>query len=76
MLFDRSLVLDAAESVCIEVLDGPPAVLSVDGQERARLTPGDAVTCTSGVHSAQLVTFGRRDFHQILKTKFRLADRW
>ena len=36
---------------------------------------GLSITCRAGPHDARLVTFGGRDFHQILKTKFGLADR-
>jgi NAD+ kinase len=75
MLFDRSLVLDAAESVRVEVLDRQPAVLVVDGDVVATLEPGEAITCRAGPADARLVTFGGRDFHGILKSKFGLADR-
>ena len=33
------------------------------------------ITCRDGAHDALFVTFGGRDFHRILKTKFGLADR-
>jgi hypothetical protein len=33
------------------------------------------VACTGGPLPARIVTFGPRDFHQILKAKFGLADR-
>lgn len=75
MLFDRSLVLDAAETVRIEVVDGRPAELIIDGQELGRLETGDSITCAAGQYDARLVTFGPRQFHHILKTKFGLADR-
>jgi NAD+ kinase len=75
MLFDRSLVLGADESVGLEVLDGRPAALVVDGRQMATLTAGDAVVCRTGRHDARFVTFGGRDFHRILKAKFGLADR-
>ena len=75
MLFDRSLVLGADESVGLEVLDGPPAALVVDGRQVATLHPGDGVVCRTGRHDARFVTFGGRDFHRILKAKFGLADR-
>ena len=75
MLFDRSLVLGADEWVGLEVLDGPPAVLVVDGRSVATLNPGDGARCRAGPHDALLVTFDGRDFHQILKAKFGLADR-
>ncbi|MBW3669041.1 MAG: NAD(+)/NADH kinase [Actinobacteria bacterium] len=74
-LFDRSLVLDDDEWVRLEVLDGRPAALVVDGRSFGILEPGDSVVCRAGVHDARFVTFDGRDFHQILKTKFSLADR-
>ncbi|HZN16059.1 MAG TPA: NAD(+)/NADH kinase [Acidimicrobiales bacterium] len=75
MLFDRSMVLGADESITLELIDGPPAVLVVDGRQLGELTPGDAVGCRAGDHDVRLVTFGARDFHGILKRKFGLADR-
>ncbi len=76
MLFDRSLVLTAEERVGVEVLDGPDAALVVDGRSLAVLRPGDVAACRAGPHDAQFVTFDDgRDFHQILKAKFGLADR-
>ena len=39
------------------------------------LVDGDAIECLGSPHAALLVTFGARDFHQILKAKFGLADR-
>jgi NAD+ kinase len=75
MLFDRTLVLDPTESVRLTVLASRSAWLSVDGRDLGELAPGDAVSCTASAHAARFVTFGRRDFHQILKAKFGLADR-
>ena len=75
MLFDRSLVLNADERVELEVLDGRPAILVVDGRTLATLTPGDRVHVSAAKHDAHFVTFDGRDFHQILKAKFKLADR-
>lgn len=74
-LFDRSLVLGSEEWVRIEVLEGRPAALVVDGVSVSGLTPGDAVECRAGRHDARFVTFDGRNFHQILKAKFGLADR-
>lgn len=71
-LFDRALVLGPQERVKVEVLDGRPAVLFVDGREVATLSEGSSITCTSGLHPARLVRFADRDFHQILKAKFGL----
>jgi NAD+ kinase len=75
MLFDRPLVLGPSETVRLELLSGGPAVLVVDGSCLEHLEPGDAVVCRAGPHPARLVTFGRRDFHSILKAKFNLTDR-
>ncbi|HWC39021.1 MAG TPA: NAD(+)/NADH kinase [Acidimicrobiales bacterium] len=75
MLFDRPLVLGPSEAFRLELLDGGPAVLVVDGSCAENLAPGDAVVCRAGHHPARLVTFGRRDFHAILKAKFNLTDR-
>ena len=75
MLFDRSLVLDPAASVRLEVLGNRPATLSVDGRTLATLDVGDAITVTAASKAARLVMFGQRDFLRILKTKFGLSDR-
>jgi NAD+ kinase len=75
MLFDRSLVLDSAESIRLEVIDDRPANLVIDGRNEGPLAHGEAITCREGRADARLVTFGGRDFHRILKTKFGLADR-
>jgi NAD+ kinase len=75
MLFDRSLVLDPDEELRFAVADDRSVILTLDGRELGELNPGDRVTCTGGPYPARVVTFGRRDFHQILKAKFGLADR-
>ena len=75
MLFDRSLVLDADEELRFRVEDERSVALTLDGQVRGELESGDTVTCTGGPSPARTVTFGPRDFHQILKAKFGLADR-
>lgn len=74
-LFDRSLVLDEGEWVRLEVLEGRPAALVIDGRTFGTLDPGASVVCRAGKHDARFVTFDGRDFHQILKAKFSLADR-
>jgi NAD+ kinase len=75
MLFDRTLVLDADEELELVVGDDRPVLLTIDGRERGELAPGDLVRCTGGPRPARVVTFGPRDFHQILKAKFGLPDR-
>ena len=75
MLFDRALVLGADEELRFVVIDERRAGLTLDGRELGTLEPEDSVTCTGGSRPARIVTFGLRDFHQILKAKFGLADR-
>jgi NAD+ kinase len=74
MLFDRSLILDAEAHLRLTVL-GRSGALLVDGRFLAELAPGDSITCTGAEPSARLVTFRRRNVHQILKAKFGLEDR-
>jgi NAD+ kinase len=75
MLFDRTLILNCEEVVRLEVQGHRPATLSIDGQPVADLVDGDAIQCHGSSHAALFVTFGARDFHQILKSKFGLSDR-
>jgi NAD+ kinase len=75
LLFDRSLVLDAADTLQLTVLDGRPAELVVDGQSRGVLEEGTTVTCRAGAHDARLVSFAESHFLGILKAKFGLPDR-
>jgi NAD+ kinase len=75
MLFDRTLVLEPEAKLRIVVQGHRAATLSVDGRNLGELREGDAITCTAAERSARLVTFGPRDFLQILKTKFGLNDR-
>jgi NAD+ kinase len=75
MLFDRTLVLDPDEHVGIEVLGHRGVALSIDGQHAADLDEGDVITFSASDTAARFVRFGQRRFHQILKSKFGLADR-
>jgi NAD+ kinase len=75
MLFDRTLVLDPDAEVRIAVQGHRTATVSVDGRNLGELDEGDAISCTAAPCAAKLVTFGQRDFLQILKTKFGLNDR-
>ena len=75
MLFHRSLVLGPEEELEFEVTSQLPVGLVLDGREVGRLAPGDSVTCREGPRPARLMTLNPRDFHQVLKAKFGLADR-
>lgn len=75
MLFDRSLVLDGEDELSFVVVDERTVVLTLDGRELGLVETGATITCTGGPRPARIVTFAPRDFHQILKAKFGLADR-
>jgi NAD+ kinase len=75
MLFDRSLVLDPGEELQFTVDEPRGVPFTLDGRQLGFLDEGDTVTCTGGPKPARMITFGARDFHQILKSKFGLADR-
>jgi NAD+ kinase len=76
MLFDRSLVLDADDTVALVPAEGRPADIVVDGWLVAELVPGRTLTCTSGSRDALLVSArDGHDFHGVLKRKFGLGDR-
>jgi NAD+ kinase len=75
MLFDRTMVLDPDASVRLEVCGHRTATVSVDGRNLGTLGEGDAIVCTAATHTARLVTYGKRNFHAILKQKFGLNDR-
>jgi NAD+ kinase len=74
-LFDRSLVLGPESVVQVQVLGDREAVLSLDGQACDPLPVGATVTIRAADRAARFVTFGGRNFHQILKAKFGLSDR-
>lgn len=73
-LFDRSLILDASEEVAFRPIDDRPADLVVDGLGLGTVKPGQVVRTSEGAHDALLVTFGDRDFQDILKRKFNLGE--
>ncbi len=75
MLFDRTLVLAPDEVVSFDVVDDRSVALTIDGREIGELALGDVVACTACATSARIITLRPRDFHQILKAKFGLADR-
>ena len=55
---DRAVVLSEGASVCITVMDGSEAVLSVDGQIPVGLRDNDQVEVRLGDYSARFVRFG------------------
>lgn len=75
MLFDRSLVLGPDCEISVTVRGDRDASVCVDGQVVASLVSGDRVICTTSRRPARIVTFGTRDFHSVLRSKFGLSDR-
>jgi len=75
MLFDRSLVLDPSERIRIEVTGHRHVNVAVDGELMHSLRPGDVVEVDAAEETARFVRFEGMRFHQILKSKFGLADR-
>lgn len=75
MVFNRSLVLGAEEEVLVRVLERSGQVaVSVDGQVRGVLDPGDWVGITPASRPARLVRLGPPDFYSRLRSRFGLAD--
>jgi NAD+ kinase len=74
-LFDRAMIFSDPTRLRLEVCGQRTATLSVDGRNLGELHEGEAVVCTGADCSARLVTFGTRDFHRTLKSKFHLNDR-
>ena len=73
MLFDRAMVLRPDCRIVVTVTGDRAAGVSVDGRPGEPLAPGDTVTCTASDRPARFVTFGERDFHEVLRDKFGLG---
>jgi NAD+ kinase len=74
MVFDRSLVLGPEETVTVTLLDGAAASLVVDGSGIVSLVEGDVVVCSAAQIAARFVTFGERESHAVLRSRFSLSD--
>lgn len=75
MIFDRSLVLAADETVAVRVLERSGQVaVSVDGQLRGVLDPGDWVAVYAGAARAKLIRLQPSDFFGRVRTRFGLTD--
>jgi NAD+ kinase len=74
-LFDRAMIFSDPTRLRLEVGGARTATLSVDGRNLGEVHEGEAVICTGAEQSAKLVTWGSRDFHRTLKSKFHLNDR-
>jgi NAD+ kinase len=75
LVFDRSVVLDAEETVEMTLLDGPAAAAVVDGVPLRQLAAGDVVACRAATERARLITLDDMGFHSVLRSRFGLSDR-
>lgn len=74
LVFDRSLVLEPSETITFTLLSDREATVSLDGSRIIPLEVGETVSCKGGADRARLVTFGERDFHAVLRSRFGLTD--
>jgi len=75
MSFNRSLVLSRSERVGVRVLErSGRVVVSVDGQPRGLLDPGDWVSVYAGPRRARLVRLAEPVFLERLRGKLGLTD--
>lgn len=74
-LFDRSMVVSAAEEVAVTVLPDPDAVsLSVDGRKATELTTGAVVRARAAQTRLRLAKVLGVPFWRLVREKFRLPD--
>lgn len=74
MVFNRSMVLAPTTEIRLTVEGYRAGVLSIDGRPVLDLDPGASIVCRGAEITAKLLVRGDRDFHTILKEKFRLVD--
>jgi NAD+ kinase len=75
MVFNRSLVVGAEEELVVRVLERSGQVaVSIDGQLRGVLDPGDWVSVLPARRPAHLVRLGPSDFYARLRSRFGLVD--
>ncbi|MFY9587356.1 MAG: NAD(+)/NADH kinase [Actinomycetota bacterium] len=75
MLFDRAMVVAAAEEIVITVLPDPDTVsLSADGRKEVELPVGATVTVRRGAKHLKLAKVAGAPFWRLVREKFRLPD--
>lgn len=73
-VFNRPMVLAPDSDVEVTVEGHLPAVVSMDGNRKLDLQPGQTVRCRVSEIEVGLLVRGDRDFHLVLKEKFGLSD--
>jgi NAD+ kinase len=75
MVFNRSVVVAPDETVAVRVLEGSGQVaVSVDGQLRGVLDPGDWVSVLAAEWLIRLVRLRPANFYSRLRQRFGLSD--
>jgi NAD+ kinase len=74
-VFNRPMVLSPLTDVGLTIVGHRSAVVSLDGRQAVELHPGESVRCRASEVEAMFLVSGDRDFHQVLKEKFGIADR-
>lgn len=75
MTFNRTVVAAPDEPVAMRVLPhSGQAALSIDGQLRGVLDPGDWIGVYAAPRRLRLIRLGPTDFYGRLRTRFRLTD--
>ncbi len=74
VVFNRSMVVAPTTEIRLTVLGYRPGVVSLDGRNVVELEPGQSVICRAADRTARFLVTGDRDFHTVLKEKFRLVD--
>ncbi|MFE2944875.1 NAD(+)/NADH kinase [Streptomyces sp. NPDC059255] len=75
MTFDRTVVAAPDESVALRIQPHSGEVaISIDGQLRGALEPGDWVGVYGATYRLRLVRLGPTDFYTRLRERFRLTD--
>ncbi|MDR1447250.1 MAG: NAD(+)/NADH kinase [Treponema sp.] len=74
-LSNRPLVLPAAETLIVKLEQEQRSgvLLTVDGQETAKLLPGDCIHIRKAPYTADLIASGREAFYRALKSKLNWA---
>jgi NAD+ kinase len=74
MVLNRTMVVAPTTEIRLTVLGYRPGVVSLDGHNLVELQPGQSVICRAADRTARFLVTGDRDFHTVLKEKFRLVD--
>ncbi len=66
--FDRSVVLDADQSVTVSIDGVRPAVVVIDGRTVARVPPGASINCRTDAEPVRFVSLAHQGFGALLRS--------